>query len=129
MSMPHWYEDRIDRQIREARERGEFENLPGLGKPIPGAGQPYDENWWVRDLLRRENAGLPLPPLLALRKEVAELPDRVDRESSEPRVRALVADLNERIADARRGPSAGGVTVADVDVESVVADWRRRRTV
>jgi Domain of unknown function (DUF1992) len=127
VSMPHWYEDRIDRQIREARERGEFDDLPGMGKPIPGAGEPYDENWWVKDLLRRENAGLPLPPLLVLRREVAELPGRLDRESSEVRVRALLKDLNERIAEARRGPGVAGVVVPDVDVEPAVAAWRRRR--
>jgi predicted flavoprotein YhiN len=42
----------IDRQIREARERGEFDNLPGTGKPLPDLDKPYDENWWVRQKLR-----------------------------------------------------------------------------
>lgn len=30
------YESVVDRQIRQARERGEFDNLPGMGKPLPG---------------------------------------------------------------------------------------------
>ena len=28
------YLDYIDEQIREAQERGEFDNLPGAGKPL-----------------------------------------------------------------------------------------------
>ena len=28
----------IDRQINEAQERGDFDNLPGAGKPLPRAG-------------------------------------------------------------------------------------------
>ncbi len=40
-------------------ERGEFDDLPGKGKPLPDAGEPYDELWWVKAWLRRnEIAGL-----------------------------------------------------------------------
>ena len=34
VSMP--YESWVERQIREATERGEFDNLPGQGEPIKG---------------------------------------------------------------------------------------------
>ncbi|MGF1618956.1 MAG: DnaJ family domain-containing protein [Acidimicrobiia bacterium] len=33
---PTW----IDEIIMKAEEEGEFENLPGAGKPVPGAGTP-----------------------------------------------------------------------------------------
>lgn len=42
-----------ERLIREAIEAGEFEDLPGAGKPIPGAGQPDDPRWWVRGWVER----------------------------------------------------------------------------
>ncbi len=45
---PSRYESVIDKQIRAAHERGELDNLPGSGKPIPGAGAPHDELWWVK---------------------------------------------------------------------------------
>ena len=63
--MVHWYESAIDRRLREAQERGEFDNLPGAGKPLPGAGGEYDEDWWVKEWLAREgeSAGV-LPPTL-----------------------------------------------------------------
>jgi hypothetical protein len=34
-------------------ESGEFDDLPGVGKPIPGAGKPDDEYWWFRNWVKR----------------------------------------------------------------------------
>jgi hypothetical protein len=48
------WESWIDRQIRRAEERGEFDDLPGAGRPIPDLDKPFDELWWVKDKLRRE---------------------------------------------------------------------------
>ncbi|GLZ01820.1 hypothetical protein Acsp02_90710 [Actinoplanes sp. NBRC 103695] len=39
--MADWYESAVDRQLREAQERGEFDNLPGAGKPLRGAGSEW----------------------------------------------------------------------------------------
>lgn len=50
------YESLPERLIREAIEAGEFEDLPGEGKPLPGAGEPDDDLWWVRSWLRRNEA-------------------------------------------------------------------------
>ena len=44
----------IDRQIREAQERGEFDNLPRAGKPIKGLDSRRDDDWWAKSLIRRE---------------------------------------------------------------------------
>lgn len=43
----------VDRIIREAMEAGEFDDLPGTGKPIPGAGRVDDDLWWVRSWFQR----------------------------------------------------------------------------
>jgi hypothetical protein len=53
MDMPDAFESVVERRIREAMERGEFDDLPGTGEPLPGAGQPYDEMWWVKAWLKR----------------------------------------------------------------------------
>lgn len=45
----------IDRVIREAAERGEFDDLEGAGKPLEALDQRYDENWWVKRWIKREN--------------------------------------------------------------------------
>ena len=33
---------------------GEFEDLPGLGKPHPIFDEEYDPHWWIRRKLARE---------------------------------------------------------------------------
>ena len=33
--------------------RGEFENLPGTGDPLPDAGVPYDPAWWAKKWIAR----------------------------------------------------------------------------
>src|ERR1700733_4201865 len=93
------WESAIDKQIREAQERGDFDNLPGTGKPLPDLNQPYDENWWVKGLLKRESEASP-SALLALRKEIESLPERLQRLTLESSVKEIVTDLNKRIRKA-----------------------------
>src|SRR4051795_1239752 len=68
----------VDLQVRQAMERGDFDNLPGAGKPISDLGDAHDPNWWIKKLVERENVAL-LPPSVALRKEDAELDATLDR--------------------------------------------------
>jgi hypothetical protein len=123
----NWYESRIDRQIREAQERGDFDDLPGLGQPIPDRGELYDENWWVKDLIRRENLTGIAPGTLQVRKDIENLAEKLAGESFESSVRRIVTDLNQRIDQARRGLLDGpAVSVEPLDVDAVVAAWRAR---
>lgn len=126
--MVHWYESSIDRQLREATERGEFEGLAGMGKPLPDHGQEYAEDWWVKDWLRREGATAGVvPPTLQVRRDVEDLDDAVDRLGTEAEVREAVAELNERIRKARVGLMDGPpVVLASRDADAVVAGWRAR---
>lgn len=77
--MPTGWEAAVEAQIRSAQERGEFDNLPGAGKPIPGRDLPYDESWWIKSFLEREKlpGDLLLPTPLQLRRRVERLPDEV----------------------------------------------------
>lgn len=126
--MPDRYESSAERQIREAQERGEFDNLPGAGRPLPGHGGTDDENWWIREWVRRENLTGLAPTSLKIRKEAEELMGRLARESSEQSVRAVVTDLNQRIRQAHRGLVDGPpVILRTFDVDEVVETWRRRR--
>ena len=65
------FESWVDAQIREARERGEFDNLPGTGKPLTDLDGNHDEMWWIRQWLKREDLSF-TPPAIALRKAVEE---------------------------------------------------------
>src|SRR6187401_2721364 len=68
----------VDLQIRQAQERGAFDNLAGAGKPIEGLGAQHDPDWWLKKLVERERIVV-LPPSIMLRKEDAELEDRLDK--------------------------------------------------
>ncbi len=57
---PERFEDHVERLIREAIERGDFDELPGEGRPIPGIGAADDELWWIRGWLKR-NLGADQP--------------------------------------------------------------------
>jgi len=122
------YESWVERQIRQAMERGEFDDLPGAGKPIPGLNGRDEPDWWVRGFLERERISMPLPASLALRKEIAELPQALAGVREEAEVRRIVTDLNERIRDSHRRKVDGPALVhRPVDVEATVAEWRRNR--
>ena len=45
----------VDLQVRRAMERGEFDDLPGQGKPIQDLGVEHDPDWWVKKLVERES--------------------------------------------------------------------------
>ena len=122
------FESYVERQIREAIERGEFDDLPGQGQPLPDLNGRDDPNRWVKGLLEREKLPMPLPTSLALRREVRDLPQTLADVRHEAAVRDIVEDLNDRIRDShRRRVDGPPVVTAVVDVEAAVARWRRRR--
>jgi hypothetical protein len=117
----------VDLQVRQAMERGDFDDLPGAGKPLK-MGDTHDPNWWLKQLVERENVAV-LPPSLALRKEDAELDETLDRLQTEAEVRRHVSDFNERVVAARyRLPVGPPLVTMPRDVEEAVAAWRERRT-
>ena len=120
------FETWVDQQIREAEERGEFDNLPGKGKPLKGIDDPYDELWWVKQWLLRENVSV-TPPTVAIRKATEEFLDRIAEVRNEATVRKTAGELNQRIRDVNRFPSEGPPSnLMPMDVERVVAIWRER---
>ncbi|MCB5178377.1 DnaJ family domain-containing protein [Streptomyces antimicrobicus] len=122
------FESFVEKQIREAEERGDFRNLPGFGKPLPDDTAPYDDLWWVRGKLHREGVSV-LPPALALRKEAEDAVEAVAHARTEARVREILAEVNEKIAAALRRPPPGPpLRLAPFDVEARVRAWRAART-
>jgi hypothetical protein len=121
------FESFVEEQIRQAYEDGEFDNLPGFGKPLPSLNEPDDENWWLKRKLRQENLSA-LPPGLAIRVEVHQTLERIWKLSSEAAVRAAVEQLNEKIRKAHYaalwGPPS---TTMPLVADEVVAQWRARR--
>lgn len=120
------FESWVERQIRTAEERGEFDDLPGSGKPLPKNFD--DEMWWVRKRIEEEGLSTEavLPTPLQLRKETERLADTVRDLPTERAVRHVVDDLNKRIVDWLRTPSGPRVPLRVVDADDIVAQWRGR---
>lgn len=117
----------IEELIQEARDAGEFDQLEGKGRPIPGVEAPYDPDWWVKKLLERERISVLPPALELLRKVEAEL-TKVWAARHEDDVRARVRALNAEIARVNARVSVGPPTrLAPLDPEEVVREWRVRR--
>lgn len=122
------WETWVERKIRESMDRGEFDNLPGKGKPLADLSQPYDELWWLRKKLKDENLSVD-PPALTLRKEVDEARLRIGAARTEAEVCRIVDAINERIGYVNSrihfGPPSD---IVPLSLERVLAEWRERTT-
>ena len=118
----------VENAIQQAIRRGEFDNLPGAGKPLEGLTGQHDPDWWIRRKIEREQLTGLGPPALTLRVENAELEDRLDRMHRESEVREAVEDFNRRVIEARRQLLGGPPVVTPTrDVDGEVRAWRERR--
>jgi hypothetical protein len=121
---PAW-ETLIERQIREAAEAGEFDNLPFQGEPIPNDDNPLAGEWGLAFRVLK-NAGV-APPWIEADKEVRLLLDRRDaiiaRASSGPAPTSMAqrrdcVALADIVADAN-------AAIARVNVEAPTDRQRR----
>lgn len=109
-------------------DRGDFDDLPGLGRPIEDLGEQHDPDWWLKRLVEREQITGVLPPALALRREDAELDARLDRLSSEAAVRTALTEFNDAVRAARYQPLGGPPMITrERDIDAEVERWRARR--
>lgn len=114
--------------IQQAMRRGDFDDLPGAGKPLTGLTGRHDPDWWIRQKIQNEQLTGLGPPALTLRTENAHLDDRLDALFREDEVRAALEDFNSRVIEARRQLLGGPPVVTPTrDVEAEVRAWRERR--
>src|SRR5690606_20219089 len=116
----------VETAIQLAIRRGEFDDLPGAGKPIEGLGTHHDPDWWIRRKIERENLSGLGPPALMLRVEDRELDDELDRLGREDDVRTVLEDFNRRVIEARRQLLGGPFVITETrDVDAEIAAWRQ----
>jgi hypothetical protein len=122
------WETWIDAQIRVAREQGAFDNLPGAGKPLPNLCQEYDPEWWVKQLVQREQISI-LPPSLELLRKVETELVAIEKLHDEATIRRRLAALNVEIAKVNATALEGPPTrLGTLDVDKLLAKWRRTRS-
>ncbi len=90
------YEKIVERKIKEAQEKGEFDNLPGKGKPIE-----MEDDRHIPEELRLaykvlKNAGC-VPPEVALKKEIRQMEDMLDNLSDEKEKYRHMKKINFKI--------------------------------
>ncbi|TAJ49962.1 MAG: DUF1992 domain-containing protein [Herbiconiux sp.] len=118
----------VEIQIQQAMRRGDFDDLPGAGKPLTGLGGTYDPDWWIRRKIERERLTGLGPPALTLRTEHAELEQQLDALPTEHAVRERLTDFNRRVVEARRQLQGGPPVVTPTrDIDTEVEAWRARR--
>jgi hypothetical protein len=117
----------VEIAIQQAMRRGDFDGLPGAGKPLAFR-DVHDPDWWIRRKIERENLTGLGPPALTLRAEDAAMEDRLDALGSEGSVREHLDDFNRRVIEARRQLQGGPPVVTPVrDVDAELARWAERR--
>jgi len=118
----------VEIAIQQAMRRGDFDDLPGAGKPIAGLTEVNDPDWWIRRKIERENLTGLGPPALTLRTEDAGLDARLDAAASESTVREILGDFNRRVVEARRQLLGGPPVVTKTrDEDAEVELWAARR--
>lgn len=118
----------VETAIQQAMRRGDFDDLPGAGKPLQGLSDRHDPDWWIRRKIEREQLTGLGPPALTLRVESTQLEGRLDALANERDVRAALEDFNRRVIEARRQLLGGPPVVTPTrDVEAEVAAWHERR--
>ncbi|MGV2982353.1 DUF1992 domain-containing protein [Microbacterium sp. AGC85] len=118
----------VETAIQLAIRRGEFDDLPGAGKPLEGLGTHHDPDWWIRRKIETENLTGLGPPALLLRVEDRELDANLDLLARESDVREVLEDFNKRVISARRQLQGGPPVVTRTrDVDAEIESWRERR--
>lgn len=118
----------IETAIQVAIRRGDFDDLPGAGKPLEGLGTHHDPDWWIRRKIEQENLTGLGPPAILLRTENRELDDQLDLLGREVDVREVLEDFNRRVIAARRQLQGGPPVVTEPrDIDAEVAAWAERR--
>lgn len=118
----------VEIAIQQAQRRGEFENLPGAGKPLANLRETTDPDWWFRRKIERERITGLGPPALTLRTEDRDLDARLDATSTEDGVREILHDFNKRVREAQRQLLGGPpVVTSPRDVEAEIDRWADRR--
>ncbi|MGI3168564.1 DUF1992 domain-containing protein [Pseudooceanicola sp. C21-150M6] len=99
--MDHPLIDLISAKIAEAERNGEFDNLPGAGKPLPRLEDP--ENALLRRVMEENGAE---PEFVTLSRQLRALRAELLEESDRDRRHVLMKDMSmmeARIALARKG--------------------------
>ncbi|HXV11255.1 MAG TPA: DnaJ family domain-containing protein [Burkholderiales bacterium] len=113
-----------ERRIREAQQRGEFDNLPGSGAPLA-----LDDDRLVPEELRvayrlLKNAGF-IPPELAAHREIRDLEQLLQAAETDGQRQHLLARINFLLTRTSAGRRRGQLQVEADYYERIAARLSR----
>jgi hypothetical protein len=121
------WETWIDRLIRQAQERGEFDQNSLHGKPIPSLGQRRPDDWFAQQLMAREAVDQ-LPKTIRVRKNLDLALEAIAAADTEDEVRRIVSEINEQILEVNRKAASGPPSnMMPLDLDRVLATWSAGR--
>jgi hypothetical protein len=114
-----------EQRIREAQERGEFDNLPGAGAPLV-----LDDDALVPEELRAayrilKNSGF-VPPELEAHREIRELEQLLQKIEDDGRRSALLSRINFLLARNTAGKRRGNLRIESEYFEKIAAKFSDR---
>lgn len=119
---------RVQSELEQAIARGDFDDLPGAGKPLDLPASP-DPDWWIRQRLAEDDVDRDalLPVVMLLRREYERRDDTLVELRSEQAVREFAAEFTQRVHEDRRANPLARMMAPEMDPEDAVERWRELR--
>jgi hypothetical protein len=116
----------VERRIREAKEAGEFDDLPGAGAPLE-----FDDDALVPEELRAayrllKNSGF-LPPELEAHREIRQLEQLLQTVEDDGKRSSLLARINFLLGRATAIRHRSDLRVESAYYEKIAESLERRR--
>lgn len=120
--MDHAAHGLVERKIAAAIERGDFDDLPGLFRPLSGLTGADDPDWWAKAFLKRERLrDVEIDRALEAQRRLSsaltiESRDAFERELAG--INSIIAEVNTELGDDR---------IPLVDEKEAIAIWQSMR--
>lgn len=115
------WESFSERQIQQAQEEGQFDNILGLGQPID-----LDKKSWVATWLKRNNLS-PLTHHSELNGQMEKKWQKIFAIDSEKEVREEIDQMNREILEANLRVTIPSLRYPLWHPEKIVKEWKEKK--
>lgn len=119
---------RVESAIEQAARRGDFDDLPGAGKPLD-LPATHDPDWWVNQRIASGDIDRQalLPAVVLLRKEYEKRDETLAALPTAKAAREYAEDFTERVHQDRRATPFQRMLAPAWDPDEAAARWRELR--
>ncbi|MFC7375705.1 MULTISPECIES: DUF1992 domain-containing protein [unclassified Brachybacterium] len=119
---------RVESALEQARARGDFDDLPGAGKPL-NLPDTHDPDWWIRQRVQDGDIDRDalLPVVMLLRREFERREETLAELPTEEAAREYAEDYTRRVHDDRRANPLQRTIAPEMYPEDAAKRWRELR--